>query len=55
MDGVLLQLVGRSVQLALGWYTIPGRRNGPSGVGWQQPLTGRVASSLWPCWAEEAA
>lgn len=55
MDGALLQLVGRSVQLVLGWYTIPGRRNGPSGVGWQQPLTERVAFSLWPCWAEEAA
>lgn len=55
MDGVPLQLVGRSVQLVLGWYTILGRRNGPSGVGWQQSLTGGVAYSPWPCWAEEAA
>lgn len=60
VDRALLQLVGSSVELALGWHPLPGRRSGPLGVGQRHPLTGRVAllgwtCPLWPCWAEEAA
>lgn len=48
MDGALLQLVGSSVELALRWYPIPGRRSGPLGVGQQHPRLGERPSLAGP-------